>query len=187
MKHLLNSVVLFAILFLGSCESSEDISKSLDHQVPDFKTLTLTANGQTIVFDDMIIAKNLWGYIPTINLETVVLETVVANKGSKINLSVVLIDNEALKTVEMAYSPWLASKYINFSNPLGDIPLNPKSYTFTAEIDVPINAVSIPWLEDFYFNDGSPMKIKQPYHKITITVTDINLNKRVLPVYVQVQ
>jgi len=187
MKQIINIALFMLALGFASCESSDDISNSLDHQVPDCKSLTLTADGQTKVIDDAITYKLLWGFVPTTNLEMVTLPTVTATKGSKINLSIALSDNDALKTVEMAYSPWLVSKFINFSNPEGDIPLTPKTFTFTADIDVPVDAISTPWIENFYFNDGSLIKITQPYHKITLTVIDVNLNKRTIPVFVKVQ
>lgn len=187
MKNILNIALLMLVFGLTSCQSSEDISNSLDHQVPDCKTLTLTANGLTKVIDDAIVSKLLWGFVPKANLETVSLPTVTAIKGSKLNLSVVLSDNDALKTVEMAYSSWLVSKYINFSNPEGDIPLTPNTYTFTAEIDVPVDAVSTPWIENYYFKDGSLIKITQPYHNISLTVIDVNLNKRIISIFVKVQ
>ena len=187
MKQIINIALLILALGFASCESSEDISNSLDHQVPDCKSQTLTADGQTKVIDDAIASKLLWGFVPATNLETVSLPTVTATKGTKLNVSVVMSDNDALKTVEMAYSPWLVSKYINFSNPEGDIPLTPKTFTFTAEIDVPVDAVSTPWIENYYFNDGSLIKVTQPYHKITLTVIDVNLNKRIISIFVKVQ
>jgi hypothetical protein len=187
MKQILNTALLILAFGLASCESSDDISNSLDHQVPDCKSLTLTADGQTKTIDDAIVTKLLWGYVPTTNLETISLPTVTATKGSKLTMSIVLSDNVALKTVELSYSTWLLSKYINFSNPEGDIPLTPKSYTFTTEIDIPADAVSTPWIENYYFNDGSLIKITQPYHKISLTVTDVNLNKRIVAIFVKIQ
>lgn len=102
-------------------------------------------------------------------------------KGSTIDISVVISDNVAIKTAELAYSSWLFSKYINFTNPEGDIPLKPQTYTFMAQVTVPGNAVTTPWLETYYFNDGSSMKITQSYHKMVLTVTDVNMNVRIIP------
>lgn len=96
-------------------------------------------------------------------------------------------DNVAIKTAELLYPSWLYSKYINFSNPEGDIPIKPLSYTFVADIPVPTEAVTTPWLETFTFNDGSTLKITQPYHKLILTVVDVNMNKRILPIYVKVE
>jgi hypothetical protein len=184
----MNKLLLVSLLFaVASCETSEDISNALDHTVPDCKTLTIKANSQTKVIDDAIVTKELWGFMPTVNLQTVVLPTVSVTKGSTLNISVVISDNVALRTAELAYSAWLYSKYINFSNPEGDIPLKPESYTFTADIIVPADAVTTPWIETFTFNDGSTLKINQPYHKMTLTVVDVNMNKRILPIYVKVE
>lgn len=187
MKNRFNIAILIFALGMAGCETSEDISNELDHQVPDCKTLTLTANGQTQVIDDNVCSKLLWGVVPQTNMEVITLPTVTASKGSTIDISVVISDDEALKTVEISYPNWLFAKYINFTNPEGDIPLTPKSYTFTAQVVVPENAVTGPWLENYYFNDGSSMKITQSYHKILLTVTDVNMNARVIPIFVKVE
>lgn len=183
------STIFFAALLLGfvSCESSEDISLSHDHTVPDCKTLTLKGGGQTKVIDDAVLAKELWGFIPTANLQAVTINTVTVPKGSTLQLSVVLSDKAGIKTAELAYSNWLYSKYINFANPEGDIPLTPLSYTFTADIEVPSTAVTVPWTETFTFNDGSTLLITQSYHKFTLTVVDVNMNRRIVPVYVKAE
>jgi len=188
MRKLINTVTLFISLFgLISCESSDDISKGLDHEVPSCKSVTLSSNGKTVAIDDNISSLLLWGVVPASNLEKISLPTLTATKGSTINVSVEISDNVALKTAELSYSNWLFSKYINFANPEGDIPATPKSYTFTAQIVVPDNAVTTPWIEDYYYNDGSSVKIIQSYHKLSLTVVDMNMNKRIIPIFVKVE
>jgi len=187
MKHLLNIAILIIALGMASCESADDTSNQLDHQVPDCKSLTLTANGQTKVIDDNISSLLLWGVVPQTNLEKITLPTVTAAKGSTLDISVLISDDVAIKTAEISYPNWLFSKYINFENPEENIPLEPKSYTFTAQVVVPADAVSTPWLENYYYNDGSSIKITQSYHKIVLTVTDINMNVRIIPVFVKVE
>lgn len=187
MKIINNLILIPLLILMVSCDTSEDISKALDHTVPDCKTLTIKGNGQTKVIDDAIVTKELWGFMPTVNLQMVVLPTVSVIKGNTLNISVVISDNVAIKTAELLYPSWLYSKYINFSNPEGDIPIKPLSYTFVADIPVPTEAVTTPWLETFTFNDGSTLKITQPYHKLILTVVDVNMNKRILPIYVKVE
>lgn len=187
MKNIFSIATLLLALGMVSCETSEDISNELDHRVPDCKTLTISANGQSKVIDDNIAPLLLWGVVPQTNLEVISLPTITAAKGSAIDISVVISDNVALKTAEISYPNWLFSKYINFTNPEGDIPLKPQSYTFTAQVVVPEDAVTTPWLENYYFNDGSSMKITQSYHKIVLTVTDINMNVRIIPIFVKVE
>lgn len=187
MKKIIHIVLIIMAFGLVSCETSEEISNGLDHQVPDCKSLTLSANGQTVVINDSISSLLLWGVVPQTNLEKITLPTLTVSRGDSITISVVISDNVALGTVDLAYTNWLFDKFINFSNPLGGIPKNPKSYTFTAKVGVPVNAVTTPWLEDYYFNDGSSMKITQSYHKLTLTVVDINMNQRIIPVFVRVQ
>lgn len=183
------TTLISTILLLGfvACESSEDISLSQDHTVPDCKTLTLIANSQTKVIDDAVLSKELWGFVPTVNMQSVSINTATATKGSTVTLSVVLSDKAGIKTAELAYSNWLFSKYINFANPEGDIPLTPLSYTFTADIVVPATAVTTPWTETFTFNDGSTLLISQTYHKMTLTVVDVNMNKRIIPIFIKAE
>ncbi|MDP4237870.1 MAG: hypothetical protein Q8904_00175 [Bacteroidota bacterium] len=187
MKRIISIATIVIALGLVSCQTAEDISNGLDHQVPDCKALTLTANGQTKVISDSISSLLLWGVVPQTNMEKITLPTVTATKGDTITISVVLSDNVALKTADLAYADWLFDKYINFTNPEGNIPKTPKSYTFIAKVAVPDNAVTTPWLEDYYFNDGSSMKITQAYHKLTLTVVDINMNQRIIPIFVKVE
>lgn len=187
MRYRINILSIIIAFGFMSCESADDISKRLDHEVPICKSLTLSDNGQTKVIDDNISSLLLWGVVPQTNLEKISLPTLSVAKGSTLDISVEISDNIAIKTAEIAYSPWLFSKYINFANPEGDIPLTPKSYTFTAQVVIPDNAVVTPWLEDYYFSDGSSMKITQSYHKITLTVIDINMNKRIIPIFVKVE
>lgn len=187
MKNIFSAMILLCSLALVSCESADEISKSLDHEVPSCTELTLSIGGQTKVIDNMVSWKLLWGVVPQANLQTIELPTVTAQRGSIIDISVVLSDNVAVKTVELAYADWLFSKYINFSNPEENIPLTPKNYTFSAQVPVPSDAVTQPWIETFYFNDGSTMKFIQSYHKLSLTVVDINMNERTIPIFVMVE
>jgi hypothetical protein len=170
-----------------SCQSSEDISNGFDHQVPDCKTVTLVSGAQTKVIDDANVTKYYWCFIPQVNLETISLPTISVAKGGTFSISVVVSDNVSLRSLTLAYSPWLYSKYINFANPEAGIPLTPQSYTLNAEIAVPATAISSSWLENYYFNDGQFMKISTVYHKLELTVTDTNMNKRIIPIFVKVE
>lgn len=186
-KIKIGAVVLLGLAVLVSCESAEDISRGLDHEVPACTQLTITGNGQTKVIADSLVSKVLWGYIPQTNLETMVLPTVSVAKGATLEISVVLSDNDALKTVELSQSDWLYSKYINFSNPEGDIPLTPKSYTLTAQVPVPSTVKTEPEVVKFYYNDGSPISYIMTYKQLTLTVVDVNMNKRTIPIFVKVE
>jgi hypothetical protein len=186
MKNTIKIAGLFLLLAMFSCESSDDISNSYDHEVPSCSSLTITANGSVAVIPDSIVSKYLWGYIPEVNLEAISLSTVTATKGSDVEISVVISDNEALKTAELSYSSWLFSSYINFANPEGDIPETPQFYTLSLTVPVPDDAVSDPWIETFYFNDGSTMKYIQSYHKLVLTLVDVNMNSRTVPIFIKV-
>ncbi len=186
MKNIFKIAAIILLFATTSCESSEDLSIAKDHQVPECKSLTLKVGAQSTSIADNITTQYLWGVVPQTNLETIVLPTATVTRGSTFNLSVVLSDNTKLKSAVLVYSPWLYSKYINFSNPEGDIPLNPATYTLSADIAVPADAVVSPWLESYYFKDGFSMKITQSYHKMELTVTDLNMNKRTIAVYVKV-
>jgi hypothetical protein len=187
MKKILDIVLILFLFTIVACESAEDISRKLDHAVPGCNSLTLKAGGETKTIDDSIVGKLLWGVVPKTNLEVISLPTVTAKTGTSIEISIEISDNDALKTVELSYPDWLYSKYINFANPDGEIPLTPRSYTFTAQVNVPATAKTLPWIETYYFNDGSSMKITQSYHKITLTVVDVNMNARTIPIFVKVE
>lgn len=187
MKNIFNIAVVFLTLNFISCESSEDISKSLDHEVPSGASLTISAIGQTKVIPDSLITKMLWGVVPQVNLEAITIPTLTATTGSTVDISIEISDNEALKTAELSYPDWLYTKYINFSNPEGDTPLTPKSYTFSAQLTVPEDAITIPWIETFYYNDGSSMKYTTSYHKLILTLVDINMNTRSIPIFLKIE
>lgn len=187
MKYYLTLATLALVMMMLSCQSSDDISHGFDHQVPDCKMLTLVSGAQTNVIDDRAVIKYYWGYIPLANLETLNLPTISVSKGDTFNIRVDISDNASLKSLTLAYSPWLFSKYINFANPEAGIPLTPKSFTLDVDVPVPVKAISTSWLENYYFNDGSFMKISTVYHKMELTVTDFNMNKRIVPIFVKVQ
>lgn len=86
MKIINNLILIPLLILMVSCDTSEDISKALDHTVPDCKTLTIKGNGQTKVIDDAIVTKELWGFMPTVNLQMVVLPTVSVIKGNTLNI-----------------------------------------------------------------------------------------------------
>jgi hypothetical protein len=187
MKSFLNISLVVVSIFIMSCESSEDISNELDHEVPSCKSLSISANGQTKNIDDNISSQLLWGVVPQSNLEQIQLPTVTALAGGNIEVSVVLSDYAGLKTAELSYADWLFSKYINFVNTEDGKPTKLKTYTFTATIQVPLDAVVTPWIENFYYKDGSSVKIIQSYHKLTLKVEDVNMNSRIIPIFVKVE
>lgn len=179
--------ILLVGMGLMSCQSSEDISNGFDHQIPDCKNVTLISGAQTKVFDDAKVTQYYWGFIPQANLETLTLPTITVAKGGTFSVSVIVSDNVSLSSLTLAYSPWLYSKYVNFTNPEAGIPLTPQKYTLNVDITVPATAISTLWLENYYFNDGQFMKISTVYHKLELTVTDTNMNKRIIPIFVKVE
>ena len=185
MKRIIN--ILLVAMALVSCESSDDISNGFDHQVPECKNVTLVSGAQTKVIDDTNVTRYYWGFIPKANLDIITLPTITATKGSTFSISVVISDNVSLRSLTLSYSPWLYSKYINFANPEAGIPLTPQTYTLNADVTVPATAISSSWLENYYFNDGMYMKISTVYHKMELTVTDTNMNKRIIPIFVKVE
>ena len=187
MKNISSILTGLLLIFFTSCESSDDISKSLDHEVPSGTSLTLSSNGQSVTIPDSIISKLLWGVVPEVNLAAISLPTLTVSPGSTVDISIDISDNDALATADLSYSDWLYSKYINFANPEGDIPLKPKSYKFTAQVTVPSDAVTEPWLETFYYNDGSTIKYSTVYHQLTLTLVDVNMNERKIPVFLKVE
>lgn len=181
------AILMCAMFTFFSCESSDDISESMDHSVPECKSLTLTYGTQNLKIDDAILPEYFWGFVPSNNLEVVSLPTITVDKGATFTMSMKISDNVALKSLQLAYDKWLVSDYINFANPTGNTPLTPKSYDYSVQIKVPDDAVTTPWIEDYYYKDGLQMKVTQPYHKITLTLTDVNMNERIIPIFVKVQ
>ena len=187
MKNISSILTGLLLIFFTSCETSEDISKSLDHEVPSGTSLTLSSNGQSVTVPDSIISKLLWGVVPEVNLASITLPTLTVSTGSTVDISIEISDNDALETADLSYSDWLYSEYINFANPEDNIPLTPKSYKFTAQVTVPNDAVTEPWLETFYYNDGSTIKYSTVYHQFTLTLVDVNMNTRTIPIFLNVK
>ena len=88
MNKIINSILIILFFGLVACESAEDLSNKLDHQVPECKSLTLSSNGQKVIVNDSIVNLLLWGVVPQINLETVVLPTITVKAGVTIEISV---------------------------------------------------------------------------------------------------
>ncbi len=187
MKNIYITSTLFLLFCFTSCETSEDISRSFDYEVPEGTSLTISSIDQSIEVPDSIITKLLWGIVPQKNLDTITIPTLTVTPGSTVNISIEISDNEALGTAELSYSSWLYSKYINFANPEEGIPTTPQNYSFTAQIVIPDDAVTSPWLETFYYNDGSSISYKLSYHEITLTLVDINMNTRSIPIFLKVE
>ncbi len=183
-------ILIFSSIFLlifTACESSEDISQATDHQVPDCKSLTFTSEGKTVKIDDAKVTLLMWGIVPKTNLEEISIPTIEVSKGASLTVSFVASDNVGLKTLNIDYSSWKLSDYINFANPDGDIPVTPQSYTYSIDVQVPSTAVSSSWIEDYYYKDGTNIKIIQSYHKIELKLMDINMNTRIIPIFVKVK
>lgn len=92
----------------------------------------------------------------------------------KVNIS----DNEGLKKLVFEYGSWNINEAIN-------LPDFPKSYSFEWTITVPADAEK-EWDEQLQQNDGSIISVRQTYHTLTITATDINMNVKKIPIYIRV-
>jgi len=141
------SDVLFCLRVVA-CESSEDISNKLDHEVPSYKVLT---------------------------------DSLLVRRGQKADIRVEVSDNAGLNKLVFSYSNWSLRESVSLSDQN-----YPKTYTFTTTITVPDDALT-EWSEDKILNNGTTVKITQHFHKLNLEASDINMNVRNIPVYLQVQ
>lgn len=100
-------------------------------------------------------------------------------RGQSVTLKVNVSDNEGLSQMVFSYGSWAISEKIYVEN-------NAKSYSFERTIEVPADA-AIEWNESLIENDGTEVPFIQKYHKLTLTVTDINMNVRVIPIHISVK
>jgi hypothetical protein len=145
----MNKIIFVILAALGfyACETSEDISFGLDHEVPSYRVLTDSLQVQT---------------------------------GQTVEIKVEVSDNSGLSKVVFSYGDWLIRESIS----LADFNF-PKNYTFQTAIIIPADAAK-EWQEDVILNDGSKKTITQHYHKLLLQATDVNMNTRNIPVYIQV-
>ena len=146
-KFLIISIGLLAGLFYA-CETAEDISNRLDHEVPSYTVLT---------------------------------DSLLVQAGQQVEIKVDVSDNTGLDKVVFSYGKWLLRETISLRE------LNyPKSYRFETTFVVPEDAEK-EWEEEVMTNTGVSYKITQRYHKLNLEATDINMNVRNIPIYIQVK
>jgi len=97
-------------------------------------------------------------------------DTLEVSAGEAIVLNAVIEDESGLQRIEFTYGDWRINKIIDLTEEAGT-----ESYVFSQEIIVPTNAIK-EWEENFYFNDGSSIKIIQRYHKLALSAWDKNRN-----------
>jgi len=100
--------------------------------------------------------------------------------GQTVEIKVEVSDNSGLNKVVFSYGDWIIRESIS----LADVDF-PQNYTFQTSIVIPADAAK-EWQEEVILNDGSKKTITQHYHKLLLQATDVNMNTRNIPVYVQV-
>lgn len=140
-------MALLAGLFYA-CETAEDLSKRLDHEVPFCKVLT---------------------------------DSLIVYAGQSIEIKVDVSDNAGLDKLVFSYENWFLRETVSLRE------LNyPKSYRFETRLVIPDDAEK-EWEEEVITNTGASYKITQCYHKLNLEATDINMNVRNIPIYIQVK
>ena len=149
MKNIV-SIILgsFILMFFYACESSEDISNKLDHEVPSYKVLT---------------------------------DSLLVHRGQTVDIQVEVSDNAGLAKLVLSYSNWSLRESVSLSDQN-----YPKTYTFATSVIIPDDALT-EWSENKILNDGTTVKITQHYHQLNLEATDMNMNVRNIPIYLQVQ
>lgn len=109
----------------------------------------------------------------------VLTDSLVVDKLQEVNLSVRVADESGLYRLVFSYGDWMLNEIIYMEKA-------PEEYLFETSIAIPENAKTS-WEEITTYHDGSTAKITQSYHKLTLSVTDVNMNVRTVPIYVKVR
>lgn len=108
-------------------------------------------------------------------------DTLEVAAGEKIAINAIVEDESGIQRIEFTYGDWRINSIIDLSKETAT-----SAYTFNLEITVPADAKK-EWEENQYFNDGSPTKIIQYYHKLALSAWDRNRNLKKGYVYVRVK
>jgi hypothetical protein len=98
-----------------------------------------------------------------------------------VTIKVEVSDNAGLNKLVFSYGNWLIRESVSLAEWS-----YPKDYTFETSIVIPVDAAT-EWQEEVILHDGSKKNITQHYHQLQLEATDINMNVRTIPVYIQVK
>ena len=115
--------------------------------------------------------------VPTIEF---VPDTVEVAAGESLTINAVVEDESGIQRIEFSYGDWRINEIVDLTSES-----YPRSYSFSIEINVPLDA-KMQWEEDKFFNDGTSIKITQQYHKLSLSTWDKNRNLKKKYVYVKV-
>lgn len=116
--------------------------------------------------------------VPTVQFNP---DTLEVTAGEKVTLNALLADESGIQRIEFTYGNWRLNTIVDLSEESTQV-----SYTFSAEITVPADALKS-WEEKEYYNDGTSLVITQTYHKLLLTVWDKNRNLQKGYCYVKVK
>ena len=108
-------------------------------------------------------------------------DSVVVNAGDILSVEALIEDESGIERIEFSYGNWRINEIVDLAGETGT-----ETYTFTADISVPVDA-ALEWEEEFYYNDASSITIIQQYHKLALSVWDKNRNLRKAFLYVKVK
>ena len=106
-------------------------------------------------------------------------DTLEVPKGGSVDLNAVLKDPSGISYISLSYSSWKISEELSF-----EIGKYKNEYTFQTTIIVPTDALS-EWEEEYIKHDGSRFKIRQKYHKISLTCLDGVRNSNTFYFYIK--
>lgn len=105
-------------------------------------------------------------------------DSAVVSPLQEVQLEIEVSDNAGLKKVIFAYGDWNLNEVIELDG-------SPATYVYKKTITIPADAAK-EWVESVKENDGTIVEIDQTYHKLTLTATDINMNVKIIPIYIKV-
>ena len=101
------------------------------------------------------------------------------SRGETVTLKATVKDPSGISYVSLTYAGWNVSEEIKFEEDEYQ-----KEYSFEYSLKVPENA-ELEWTEDYVKNDGTRFKIKQQYHKLSLTCYDGVNNKNIYYFYIK--
>lgn len=122
-----------------------------------------------------------FGYDHEVPQYEVLTDSLVVDPLTTVDLKVRISDNEGLSKYVFSYGNWAINKAEELDK-AGII----KEFLFEMTITVPADAEK-EWEETVIEKDGATRTIIQTYHKLEMTITDINMNVTKVPVYIKVR
>jgi hypothetical protein len=97
----------------------------------------------------------------------------------EVTLKAELSDNAGLSKLVFTYGNWAIAEAVELKD-------NPKTCAFERTLTIPADAEK-EWSDFVTLNTGETKPVTETYHKLALTVTDINMNLRTVYIYIKVK